>query len=521
MNNAAPTLKRLTRRSLLRIVMISILFIMILSTIMVFISERNLEVKRTERIFARVSEVVKENEESLSEEEEAFRNSSLANARTVAYILQYHPEARESVEELEKICTNLEIDEIHIFDEKGVIIQGTQPQYYGYSFDSGEQMAFFKPLLTDKSLELVQDITPNTAAGKLEQYSALWSEDGTFIVEVGMHPERVLQVREKNEVPYVFHLVGAGGDDELYTVDLEKNVINVSTDSDKDGKTPAEIGLSSDKIKNRANGFFAYIDSELYYCVSRLMGDEYYVRTVEAYGILKNIFVTELILLGAVLVMFFLLTKVVMGQIDTNVIKPIHRMNGMLKDITDGNYEIHIEPQYSEEFNTLGNYVNDMSASIRQHIDEVRYQSRHDALTKTWNRNVFQITLGELKKADKTAAILYADLNGLKKINDEKGHEAGDNAIMELAEDLKEIFGEYTVFRVGGDEFVVLDDEITEDEMKKKVEVLKERWSMEGHSASTGLAFCPKTSEIARYIHLADEAMYEMKRTHYDQRKRK
>ena len=54
-------------------------------------------------------------------------------------------------------------------------VSGTHPQYYGYSFDSGEQMNYFKPMLKDKSLKMVQDIEPNTAEHKLMQYSAMWN----------------------------------------------------------------------------------------------------------------------------------------------------------------------------------------------------------------------------------------------------------------------------------------------------------------------------------------------------------
>ena len=45
------------------------------------------------------------------------------------------------------------------------------------AFDSGEQMNYFKPMLKDKSLKMVQDIEPNTAEHKLMQYSAMWNSN--------------------------------------------------------------------------------------------------------------------------------------------------------------------------------------------------------------------------------------------------------------------------------------------------------------------------------------------------------
>ena len=67
---------------------------------------------------------------------------------------------------LSRIAELMRIDEIHVFDESGTIFSGTVPRYYGYSFDSGEQMAYFKPMLDDKTLSMCQDVTPNTAESK-------------------------------------------------------------------------------------------------------------------------------------------------------------------------------------------------------------------------------------------------------------------------------------------------------------------------------------------------------------------
>lgn len=119
----------------------------------------------------------------------------------------------------------MEVDEIHIFDTTGRIYAGTHPEYYDYTFDSGEQMNFFKPLLTDKSLHLVQDITPNTAEAKMMQYSALWSKSGEIIG---------------------------------------------STDLPSVGRHLSDIGLDPDAISTGTTAFHAKINGVSSYCVFRL-----------------------------------------------------------------------------------------------------------------------------------------------------------------------------------------------------------------------------------------------------------
>ena len=65
-------------------------------------------------------------------------------------------------------------------------------------------MRFFKPMLNDKGMKMVQGIKTNTAENKLMQYSAVWNSTGEFIVEVGFEPVNVSKVTAKNELPYIF-----------------------------------------------------------------------------------------------------------------------------------------------------------------------------------------------------------------------------------------------------------------------------------------------------------------------------
>ena len=71
----------------------------------------------------------------------------------------------------------MQVDELHLFDTKGKLFSGSVPKYYNYTFESGEQMKFFLPMLKDKSMQLCQEVTPNTAENKLMQYIAVWRED--------------------------------------------------------------------------------------------------------------------------------------------------------------------------------------------------------------------------------------------------------------------------------------------------------------------------------------------------------
>ncbi len=199
-----PTLKRTINRYLLLVAFISIAIMLVIIVCIQIDTEQNLAYEDTMVTFSQIEQILDENHSELHEIRKEYTQNCLNNAETIARIIEGTPDVIYDADELREIARITDVDEIHIFDDTGRMFAGTIPKYYGYTFDSGEQMEFFKPMLTDKSLRLVQDITPNTAEGKLMQYSAVWSENGDFIVQVGMEPTSVMVVIEKTEMSYIF-----------------------------------------------------------------------------------------------------------------------------------------------------------------------------------------------------------------------------------------------------------------------------------------------------------------------------
>ena len=119
-----------------------------------------------DKIFEQMDKMLEENQKELTRLRQEYAAKCLHNTEAIAYILEKNTGARNDLYELRKIAEFMEVDEIHIIDAAGEIVSGTHPQYYGYSFDSGKQMNYFKPMLKNKSQTMCQDVTPNTAEGK-------------------------------------------------------------------------------------------------------------------------------------------------------------------------------------------------------------------------------------------------------------------------------------------------------------------------------------------------------------------
>jgi diguanylate cyclase (GGDEF)-like protein len=95
-----------------------------------------------------------------------------------------------------------------------------------------------------------------------------------------------------------------------------------------------------------------------------------------------------------------------------------------------------------------------------------------DQLTGIGNRHAMNDAAAKVMP-EKSIGILYCDVMGLKRENDSMGHNAGDALLVRASECLRRGFGEYALFRVGGDEFLVLCEGISQEEMQERVEAMK------------------------------------------------
>ncbi len=343
--------------------MLMVGIILFISTVIQIFSMHQVGRQNAQQIFEQVGQILEENSRELDLVKEEYNAMCLNDARVVAYILEHNPEARDDVEELRKIAADVEVDEIHIFDTDGVIIGGTHPEYLGYSFDSGEQIGFFKPLLTDKSLELVQETTPNTAEGKLVQYSALWNEDGSFIVQVGMKPSNVLRATKKNELSYIFSLLRTGVGYQLYAIDPDtEKVVGATVVSDV-GKDVAEIGIKPEEMESE-RGFHAKTSQSLQYCLSKKIGENYIVWASPVSGFFQSILVNELLLLAGLVLISLILVYAVTDTMDRTVIGQIKRINEKLWSIQDGELRTKVDVRDSKEFLELSTHINSMVESL-------------------------------------------------------------------------------------------------------------------------------------------------------------
>ncbi|MDF2514342.1 MAG: Diguanylate cyclase proteinuncharacterized domain HDIG-containing protein [Herbinix sp.] len=197
--------------------------------------------------------------------------------------------------------------------------------------------------------------------------------------------------------------------------------------------------------------------------------------------VISNIQITVLIII------IVLLLSIFSYYISTNrMIKPIKNLITAMEELSSGDLSKRVTIEKYDEIGTISGMfnqmadrmnqlVNNLEDNVQERTSQIHYLSCHDTLTGLMNRRCFEDTIKKIDtKASLPISIIFADVNGLKMVNDVFGHTSGDILIKKVADILnKSCRSEDAVARVGGDEFIVLLPNTEVPEVKMIVERIR------------------------------------------------
>lgn len=175
--------------------------------------------------------------------------------------------------------------------------------------------------------------------------------------------------------------------------------------------------------------------------------------------------------------------------------------------------------------------LHDVSHRYQQEA-QILFQARHDYLTGLANRAELVVqmdqSLARARRYGQRVALLFLDLDGFKPINDQLGHATGDEVLKLIAARLQEVIRDSdTLYRQGGDEFVLLVPQAADDDalcrlatkLREKVEEPIPALGNLQLSVSIGIAVYPLHAHSGEeLLHKADAAMYSAKQTRQEHR---
>ena len=203
----------------------------------------------------------------------------------------------------------------------------------------------------------------NAASHIKMQYSALWSENKEFIVQVGMNHENASKATKKNQLSYLFKLFRVNNEAQYYAINSKNHKI-VGTTHHHIGDVASSIGLKDTQIKEAKNGFFTEIDGQLSYCVSKKIKNNYIYCIIPVRVLFKEVPKNCLEMIVCLIIISILFRLLIIKYIRVYVIDSINQINHQLSKISKGQLDDEVSINNSLEFQKLSHYINEMKQSL-------------------------------------------------------------------------------------------------------------------------------------------------------------
>ena len=154
-----------------------------------------------------------------------------------------------------------------------------------------------------------------------------------------------------------------------------------------------------------------------------------------------------------------------------------------------------------------------------RYYNTIKERGERDSLTGLYNRNRYETDLnGYLESYNVSLCCIYIDLNGLHELNNTKGHDAGDQALREVAEQIKTSFGGETSYRIGGDEFLVFLADMPIGEVYRRSRDFKNALETKDIYVSMGIQYETRVTSMEALIKEAEKKMYAAKKEFYERK---
>lgn len=233
--------------------------------------------------------------------------------------------------------------------------------------------------------------------------------------------------------------------------------------------------------------------------------------------------VHSIVTAGIIFVAVFLIMLVLSLKMGKKIVTPIRNLTEATKEFAAGNWDVKVECDTEDELQVLAENVMIMAGKTKEFINYINNLAKKDGLTGLRNKSDYMIYVDKIIREyipdGKEYAIVVFDLNNLKYVNDNYGHEKGDELIKNASAIICKYFSHSPVFRIGGDEFTTIIDggdyekrnEILADFQKKMENRMYSQDIMEVCIAS-GIADHTEGDSYDEVFKNADKKMYENKK---------
>ncbi|MFW6409719.1 MAG: methyl-accepting chemotaxis protein [Halanaerobiales bacterium] len=329
--------------------------------------------QQAETKFEEIESVVEERENSAELTESALNRYLIQLTRMVERNIRGVPE-EEMIAEIEEIADYLEIPEVHVIDEEGVLEWSTEEDMIGFDFEEDEQTRPFLEGLEDKDFELAQEPQVRGTDDKFFQYIGVARKDQPGIVQIGVEPKELEEIMARIDVNNVADSFKHGQDGYVFVADTEGNILS-HPDKEIEGSNISEFEWG-EEILNRAETdeikeiTYDYEDEEMLnhfkeydgYILGTAMPTSEYMEGLSNYR--SSIIMALIIAIILAAIIIIIMTR--------RFLKPVKKSINFAGEIAAGNLKVDsIDYDGKDEIGMLVESLNKMKNSLSSVIEEV------------------------------------------------------------------------------------------------------------------------------------------------------
>ena len=296
----------------------------------------------------------------------------LTRARAAAYVVDTQKEISMDVGEMQYLAALLNVDELHIISEEGIIAFSSVSQYVGFDMAAHQQTSPFLDLLgrSGEDAYLIQEAQPNAAENKIMQYVGVARKEQVGVVQVGFTPTRQMEAQSRNTYDYIFSRFPTDIGEELFVADAFHG--DILGHSDGLGRAFDADCYRLDLLPDCTEGAFRKgSGGTTMFMVSRRYADIWLCAALPRRVLFRKLWgnITEAFfcLFFIEIVVILLLNYLVRKQ----VINGIHDILEKLDSITKGNLDTKVAVGGNREFEELSRGINTMVRSIVNLSDRI------------------------------------------------------------------------------------------------------------------------------------------------------
>ncbi len=313
-----------------------------------------------------VRERLADNQENVVRLTNNLNQNNLAKTRALVDMLAMDPSIASDKVRMAEIRDRLQVNELHIIDEKGIITSSTIDDYVGFDMTSGEQSRAFMVIIDNPSIEIAQEPQVNVAENKLMQYIGVARKDAKGLVQVGVHPDVLEKALAGTEISTVLKDIDFGKKGYVYAIDKSNGLLLAHPNNKLIGTSAISVGFSKNYTGygwirvNGAGGFFYAEENEDYIIGTFLPSSEFFASS---WSQTLMVSLSMLLIFGVLLIM-------INRMVDSKIVRGINNITDSMKKIADGDLDITVNEKGNPEFEQLSDNINRMVTSIRSLIKQ-------------------------------------------------------------------------------------------------------------------------------------------------------